>query len=640
MWARDDRRTWNRRLAAGAGGLVLVLAWDAQARDDRHFDSVVQLNGTAAGAYVEDTRKAGGRLVDTVKQTLVLNRLGSRVAIEEADAYFEDAQGRLTGGHFATSSSKDGLGMDLIVQGQMLVLTSRTGGKTYTQSLPFQGQAIGPEGIRRIMRRVRSGAPDASYQTFVSALGKLTRETLAYQGVEKIEIDGQPIRAFKYQETVAGLPGALTLWTDAEGYTLKGLQDTPFGPVVFVRGKPDAEVLAVGAELPAEVYEKTVAVSNVRLPHPRELDAITLEITKKPGAQDGWPDFASADQHVVSMTPHQVVLEITRAGLSGALDTSAATAEDLEPNALVQSDLPQIKAAAREAVGGETDPWKAALRLQTWTSRHMTFDAGIAIAPASELIRDKHGTCMGYSILLASLARADGIPARIRMGYVYYEGIWGGHAWVEVRAGGRWLPLDATVYYPGVADPARIGADTETGAGGVIAGVGDLARLYSQVEVRTLSFRLGGQTIQVGPGDVDHQVQGGTYRNPWLGLTVTRPSGFTFADLDAHWPSNTLVSMKGSAGQVSVSQALAAPDQPLADQVKAVLSGAPGGGGYGAVEPTAWAGQPAVKARSRGSEVIAAMKDDQLWMVIAIGPDPGALLDMALPGVAIADLGG
>ena len=641
MFGQDRHLNRNHLLAAvGVGALALGLAAQAQARSAQHFDSVVQMNGTAAGAYSEDTREQGGRLVDTVRQTLVLNRLGSKVSIDGTDTYFEDAHGRLLGGHFESSSSKDNHGMDLVVKGQTLELTSHTGGKAYVRNVPFQGLAIGPEGIRTLMRQVRSGPASASYQTFVSPLGNLAGETIEYQGAETLQIEGRPVRAFKYRQVISGLPDALTLWTDAEGYTLKASQGTPFGPVTFVRGEVDAAVLAAGAELPAEVYEKTVAVSNIRLPHARELDAVTLEITKKPGAEDGWPDFASASQHVVSQTPRRVVLQITRSGLPGTLDTSAPTPDELNPNALVQSDLPDIRAAAREAVGGETDPWKAALKLQTWTSRHMTFDAGIAVAPASELIRDKHGTCLGYSILLASLARAGGIAARIRMGYVYYQDIWGGHAWVEVYAGGRWQPLDATVYYPGSADPARIGADTETGASGALSGAGELARLYGKVDVRTLAFRRGPASTEVSRNDVDHQVQGSTYRNAWLGLTVTRPDGMAFDDLDAHWPSNVVLAMKGRAGRISVHQLTASPDRTLADQVKSVLADVPGGDRYGAPQAVTWEGHPAVRVSSPDGAAIAAMKDDQLWMVFAVGPGPQELLDRALPGISLADLRG
>ena len=160
MQGGDHRLNRGRWLmAAGAAALMLAPAWKAGAEPARHYDAIVQLNGVPAGAYLEDTREDGGRLVDEVKQSLVLNRLGSRVSIDSDDAYYEDAQGRLLGGRFQESSAKDAIVIDLAVKGQTLELTSHTGGKDYVRDVPFQGEAIGPEGARRLMRRLRSGVP-------------------------------------------------------------------------------------------------------------------------------------------------------------------------------------------------------------------------------------------------------------------------------------------------------------------------------------------------------------------------------------------------------------------------------------------------------------------------------------------------
>jgi transglutaminase-like putative cysteine protease len=63
--------------------------------------------------------------------------------------------------------------------------------------------------------------------------------------------------------------------------------------------------------------------------------------------------------------------------------------------------------------------------------------------PASEVVRNRRGTCFGYAVLLASLARAAGIPSRFRMGFAYTHGVWGDHAWVEMLVGKQWVPMDA-----------------------------------------------------------------------------------------------------------------------------------------------------------------------------------------------------
>ena len=42
------------------------------------------------------------------------------------------------------------------------------------------------------------------------------------------------------------------------------------------------------------------------------------------------------------------------------------------------------------------------------------------------------------------------------MGFVYLNGIWGGHAWTEMLIDGNWIQMDAAVDNgPGAADAAR-----------------------------------------------------------------------------------------------------------------------------------------------------------------------------------------
>src|SRR5262249_40950854 len=151
----------------------------------------------------------------------------------------------------------------------------------------------------------------------------------------------------------------------------------------------------------------------------------------------GWPDFTAENQRVVEAARDQVVLEIRRllpapqSGRTGR-DTARELAPYLAPNALLQSDDGAIREIAAQLAAEDRDASRVARKLEKWTSDHMQFDAGIAIAPASEVVRNRRGTCFGYAMLLGSLARAAGIPSRVRMGFAYAGGKWGGHAWVDV----------------------------------------------------------------------------------------------------------------------------------------------------------------------------------------------------------------
>jgi len=627
-----------------AVALLAAPAGAAPPAADTVREGTILIRDQPSGHYREETLRRDGGFEDKEEETIVVNRLGSRIEISDKESDEEDRDGHLVAGHSETSSSKTVTAQDYVIRGGKLVVTTRSGGRDYANEIALTGPLPGPAAVRRLMLKASAAAPVSTYQTFDATLGGVTKVTLKYLGPEVV--GGVATR--KFIQTQEGVPGETTIWVDADGYAAQMTADSPIGPVRMVRGAPASAAGSpgpagpptplAGVELPGESFQGTIAISNIRLPHPRALESVTVELSKKPGAPGAardlaWPNFASANQKILETSPGRLVLEISRPR-DGEGDTTAPTDADTHPNAIVQSDDPQVAALARTIAAGETDPWRKALRLQAWVDANMHFDTGIALAPASEIVRDRHGTCLEYAVLLASLARAEGIPARMRMGYVYDEGVWGGHAWTEVFVHGAWAPIDAAEFYPGVADAGRIGAITVEGQWGALEHVGDLSLLFGASEVRTLGYRVGGRTTAVPRTAADHTVEGDVYANPWLGLRVTRPAGFAFAGLDAHWPRPDLLTLKSGAGQVNVFY-LHAGNAPLATQLAAYS-----GIAAGAARATTWNGAPAIRLDSPTRAAMAAVKDDVMWAIFAQGPNAPALLDLAAAATSIDDLSG
>jgi transglutaminase-like putative cysteine protease len=121
--------------------------------------------------------------------------------------------------------------------------------------------------------------------------------------------------------------------------------------------------------------------------------------------------------------------------------------EDRQPNNLVQSDDPQIVALAKQAAGGKTDPWEVAQALERFVYDYIKVkNYSQAFSTAVEVAANREGACTQHAVLLAALARARGIPARVVVGLVYTEARPGFafHMWNEVWIGDRWIPLDGT----------------------------------------------------------------------------------------------------------------------------------------------------------------------------------------------------
>jgi hypothetical protein len=600
-----------------------------------HFDSIILINGQEGGLYQEHTLYGAHDIQDTVDQRIVINRLGSSVEILSKEVSFQDSNGRLIRGHYETTSSKSTVTTDLVVQSSTIALQIHSGGRSYSRKLPLSGDLVGPEGVRLMLANPASSSQTLHYKTFTSALNDVMDVSLRPISREILTIDGVNIQTRKLEMRAEGIPTPWTLWIDDEGRTVRLLQDSPFGLIKTERQLRARSAQLVGATLPEESYEGTLAVSNVRLPHPRELNSVTVELTKKQSDGVDWPDFASETQKVVSKTPDRLVLQISQTKLPPTFGHQDPAADEfIRPNALLQSDDPEVQRTARRIAHGESDSWKVAMALQKWTFENMHFDTGIAIAPASEVVRDRHGTCMGYSILLASLARAAKIPSRLKMGYVYDSRIWGGHAWVEVLIRGQWVAIDAAEYHPGIADAARIAVITATGGSGSIEGVGDLGSLYSKVNIRTLGFRRANDTNTVGPQQRDYIVDGDEYNNPWLKVRVRKPTRASFTDLDAHWPNRTIVTVTEDESSASLLYGRTVPKLPSpleATLAETLTSDNP---------PTyeRWAATPAIRVRTGDREEILAIAGDAYWAIQASGPDSHAILDELLRSTSITDL--
>jgi transglutaminase-like putative cysteine protease len=131
----------------------------------------------------------------------------------------------------------------------------------------------------------------------------------------------------------------------------------------------------------------------------------------------------------------------------GSQQDSPPTEEDRTANSLVQCDDPRIIALAGQAAGSRTDPWEVAVALEKFTHDYITGrNYSKAFSTAVEVAESREGACTQHAVLLAALARARGLPARVAIGLVYTESTPGFafHMWNEVWIGGRWIPLDAT----------------------------------------------------------------------------------------------------------------------------------------------------------------------------------------------------
>lgn len=605
---------------------------------------VMTMGGSPVG-YVHEvvTRAAAAgspavRIATEMK--MVLNRLGTKVELSFFSTTEESERGFLRRSTSEIKASVLSTRTEAVFRDGKIELRTDSGGKTYSRTLDGAEDLLGPEGIRLLTLNALKKPGDAvEFRTFEAELETVTKGSRRFLAREPLALDGRTIETIKVEETIeaGGISG--TLWLDAEGEAVKQVMPTPFGEgVVILADRDTALAAASGGELPPEMFERSIIRSNVRLPRARSIERLTVRLTgKAPGRP--WPEINLPSQSTRVQADGSLEIEVKRPSVPAPglfpVRLSPAIREFLEANAYIQSDEPGLKDLAGEIIGGEKNLFAAALKLRRWVAENMTFDLGIALAPSSEILRDRRGTCVGYATLLAALARAAGIPSRVVIGYVYAQGMFGGHAWTEILSGEAWVPLDAAIPSIGVADAARIGlaaASFRDGAGSL--GSGAAVRIFGQVDMKILGFAVErASPVRVPAGAAPYTMSGDQYENPWLGIRLEIPASWTVSKVDAIWPDPTVLVADGPGGMRAVlSQAYPRPWLTAAESAGQIFAAT---GFKEAPRPAEWKGRTAFRARTATSAAMIVFDGPEAWLMTVAGPSAPSALDQLLAGFSL-----
>ncbi|MDP2915157.1 MAG: transglutaminase-like domain-containing protein [Candidatus Aminicenantes bacterium] len=587
-----------------------------------------------------DVRAGGEVLVSNSEMKMTLNRLGTKVELRFVTGFEETAAGLLTKIRYEMLASATATKTEALVKDNSIEFRSESGGKSYTRTIPYLGTLVGQEGIRLASLKALKKPGDAvEFLTFMPELEAVSKGSRKVLGEETLRLAGHDLRTLKVEELIEAAAVKSTAWLNADHEVVKQEMATPFGPGVFVLSdRTTALAAASGSELPAEMFERSIIRSNIRLPMARTLRYLKVKLIHK-NPDLGWPEIGSPCQTVVSKDRETLVLEIKRPALPKPVSFPVAATdknrEFLEPNAYIQSDESRLRDLVRGLIAGEKDLFQAVLKLERWVSDNMTFDLGIALAPSAEILQNRRGTCVGYATLLAAMARAAGIPSRVVMGYVYALGMFGGHAWTEVQVGDTWIPMDAAIVAPAQADAARLGFNAVSmheGAGSLSGGAGQ--QLFGQVDIRILEYAgADGKKISVPEGAAPYRTTGDLYENPWLGLTFKKPSAFTFTKLDSVWPDPVLVALSGpdgAKGELLQSSLLPWKEYDLtaSELIRRLNIGA-------RTEIGRWNGRPMFSAAAPEKAVMIIVDKPEVWVLFTEGKAAPKLLDELAAGLKL-----
>jgi transglutaminase-like putative cysteine protease len=257
------------------------------------------------------------------------------------------------------------------------------------------------------------------------------------------------IPAFRVETEFRGLK--TTSWVTDTGEVVR--EESPLG-LMTIRESPErARGLAVPGRVQADMLQAAAIVPTMRgrIDEPRDVRRLKLRL-------DG-AELPAGELNGAGQTVDGNVIEISDPRLLRAGPRDTDLERYLKPEPLLESDAPEIRAEAEQAIRGATDDRGRAERLTRYVNGLLDKKPTISLPSAREVLRTKVGDCNEHTALFVAMARSVGMPARIAVGLVFMHGAFYYHAWPEVYitektatvgAGqGFWLPVDPTLnQYP------------------------------------------------------------------------------------------------------------------------------------------------------------------------------------------------
>ncbi len=345
------------------------------------------------------------------------------------------------------------------VEGDQLVIATTTQGKTERRKLAWAPKTGGFFAVELGLRRApMKPAERRTVRQLAPIFNDLIEVEMTAVDYEPTELLGGTYELLRIVSKVT-LPGGLSMesvaWSDRTGDVLK----TEIAAIGQTSLRATKELALEDAEEPAvDLGEGSIVSVSKPIPRPHETRRIRYEAR----IMEGDPAAAfvvGPTQELKPLAPNRAELTvraiIPAAGTRQRDPSKGAepSNDDRRPNGLIQSDDPKLVAMAAEAAANETDPWKVAIALERYvhdTISEKNFSQ--TFASAADVARSREGDCTEHAVLLAALARAKGIPARVAIGLVYMPSRqgFGYHMWNELFINNNWVGMDGTLARGGI----------------------------------------------------------------------------------------------------------------------------------------------------------------------------------------------
>ncbi len=451
-----------------------------------------------------------------IRSQLKALRIGVPIELETAIRSFETRSGELIGCQSKTLAGNVLIEHLAKVVGKNLNTTTILGDNTQESQLPWNPGA-GTGGYAAIQISLWKNSIQDQEERRVAFYDPSNRSpvdaVLAAQEIESVDVLGKRLNLRKVEALLryAQQPIPFTFWVDAKGNIV--LMSTPFigeEQLISIRTSEEeakknwqtAPTLDIG-KMPLVPLAKPIADPNgsakltFRVKTKAEpFDAKAVPLTVFPNTPYQSVKFLDPVPGAVSGAVEITVLSAIGNPTPADVATAPPASGDTAPNQWVNSDDPAIREMAALAVPKEGTNREKAIALEKYVHEKLTPDYTFSgFESAAEVAKSLRGDCTAYAFLLAALARSQGIPTRLVVGFVYTElktpgaakqGALTFHLWDECYLEDRWVPFDATQGLGG-ANAARIQiADSDLESTSFVFLASQILKLAGNLEIELI----------------------------------------------------------------------------------------------------------------------------------------------------------
>jgi hypothetical protein len=460
----DEGRVRARGAARAALALALSFGSAALAREPAQTERWyrVEWQGAPAGwAREAELLGPGGDRIERSETMARLKRLGTEVSLWSfAELTVPRAGGAPRLWYRMTTGPADTLEMTASFDRDSLRMVRRAAGAETRSALAYTPGFLRPDQAEDLYRQSgRKPGSSVAFDTFAPEVEAILSFGATFEGVDTLRVEGIPRPAFRWRIQSPASPALESVeWRDEEGNLLRS-ELPALGMAEIRSGRAEALKVRESAEILGSTWIRLNRTFEENQTYPR----VVYEVAVPPG-RGGWRPPRTPSVEVRSAGDTSCVVESRRiapdaasasaAGRTRGEDGSgrgstlseAERARALGATLLVESRDPAIVAAAGEITGSERDPWRQAVLLQQAVTRRIrNKDLRVLFGSAAQTLASGEGDCTEHAVLLAALARARHIPARLVAGLVAMGDVMGFHMWTEIDAGSGWIGIDAAL---------------------------------------------------------------------------------------------------------------------------------------------------------------------------------------------------